>query len=1008
MGINNRTKYFSLLLLILLPNFTLNIPKLSAINPNQNVASNKAMKIHGKVLYESGEPVIGAEVKIAVPIVRGLDVKNTTYTDVSGHYYMEIPVTYHYYHLLIQCHDNTTTGIDWIPVVYTLLRRTPNYNITTFLMPAATIVFHGPFRSILEYQPKMLFSILDNESEPLIIGDRPLQMGYNQAYSLTLELNESTIYVPTDREYKISSSVFMISSRNNSDLVLKQGEVKYLNLENITLKSDIGIVAEKADNVSELIQDYESNGYYASYEANQYSIALSQYNSSIEYYQKEQYPQAFIDLKTSYIELQNIEQMINENMAEASASLAPSLVFLSISAMSLSSVFTGKKEKKTVISALLILILYGLFYLIFPGKNQLSLITMLQYGVVSLISGYTFVLFLKYVLRKGHFRGANLYDAIISSISLASSNLRRRKLRSALVFLTLLVISMSFISLTSVSVSYGLVQREQLFDSSSVDGIIMKTHEYVSPYTPSSPHYKEDVGQFNPVDDRSISWLQTDEAITSVSRRVEGQPARNMNITGFDIANEPIMMHINEATVIGEKLQISGTCLVHEGRLNRAEKGSTIRIGIYPDYVYIPVYDIGDKIHGLTIVGAFNDDIVDIRDVDGSSILPLRRVQTDSSYAAIPIPKEALVITTAEDALNLGGEVLRVSLTLRDGSDSNSITQTLALSSNYRFWSSTDGKIIYTSMGDQIESKGSSLIVPYAIVIFTVVSTILGSLYERRTEIDILSSIGLNPSHISAIFLSESAILGFSGGSLGFLFGLATYSLLPYLAFAPTVRQKISAIWIFAVLGLSISSAFIGTLLALKYSVSLTPSLRRKWDIHEEKKPDELDKWNIDLPTKVDKKRVASFLEFMSDKFNERKMSSAELKKAGLSGITFFKISEKPDDFHFVRSSDHWTKDGDLLRSIDYVEFKKKTEDKNSEIVRSSLDREIEKDLKEKLDHKHKEVQEELSGAEKEAKEKKEVEEEAKKIEEAIVEQEPKIEEAPVNAELLKESPASE
>ena len=59
-----------------------------------------------------------------------------------------------------------------------------------------------------------------------------------------------------------------ISSRNNPDLTLKQGEIKHLNLQNITLKSDIETVAEKAVNISGLIQSYENNGYYAAYEAN--------------------------------------------------------------------------------------------------------------------------------------------------------------------------------------------------------------------------------------------------------------------------------------------------------------------------------------------------------------------------------------------------------------------------------------------------------------------------------------------------------------------------------------------------------------------------------------------------------------------------------------------------------------------------------------------------------------------------------------------------------------------
>jgi len=101
------------------------------------------------------------------------------------------------------------------------------------------------------------------------------------------------------------------------------------------------------------------------------------------------------------------------------------------------------------------------------------------------------------------------------------------------------------------------------------------------------------------------------------------------------------------------------------------------------------------------------------------------------------------------------------------------------------------------------------------------------------------------------------------------------------------VRQKISAVWIFATLGLSI---VFGTLFALRFSISLTPSLRRKWDIGEEVRPDELNKWHVDLPTKVDVERFEEFLDFLVKKFDSMAMSSKDFRRSVIKGLSFYKV----------------------------------------------------------------------------------------------------------------------
>jgi ABC-type antimicrobial peptide transport system permease subunit len=136
-------------------------------------------------------------------------------------------------------------------------------------------------------------------------------------------------------------------------------------------------------------------------------------------------------------------------------------------------------------------------------------------------------------------------------------------------------------------------------------------------------------------------------------------------------------------------------------------------------------------------------------------------------------------------------------------------------------------------MGSQLGGKGFPILVPWAIVVLNVVAMMLNSMFERQREIDILSSIGLNPMHISGIFVAEASILGVAGGSIGYLLGLGLYPVMKALDWAPVISQKVSAVWLIASLGIAVISVVFGSVIALSRSVSLTPSLTRRWGLED-------------------------------------------------------------------------------------------------------------------------------------------------------------------------------
>ncbi|MGB9622572.1 MAG: FtsX-like permease family protein, partial [Candidatus Bathyarchaeia archaeon] len=150
-----------------------------------------------------------------------------------------------------------------------------------------------------------------------------------------------------------------------------------------------------------------------------------------------------------------------------------------------------------------------------------------------------------------------------------------------------------------------------------------------------------------------------------------------------------------------------------------------------------------------------------------------------------------------------------------------------------------------------------------------VVVTMLNSMYERRSEIGILSSVGLNPSQISSIFIAEGSIIGVTAGGVGYITGLSFYKLMNYFNIALDVHQKVSAIWSIAALGLAMVSILVGALFALKRSTVITPSLARKWSMPEEGKKFS-EPWIITLPIKILPEEVDRFVDFLLESLKER------------------------------------------------------------------------------------------------------------------------------------------
>jgi hypothetical protein len=149
---------------------------------------------------------------------------------------------------------------------------------------------------------------------------------------------------------------------------------------------------------------------------------------------------------------------------------------------------------------------------------------------------------------------------------------------------------------------------------------------------------------------------------------------------------------------------------------------------------------------------------------DNILILPykaLREAGGNLRSVAVKFSPDAAPRTLVEDFLT------RVDITLfaglRDQEDIDADAQA-DISSGVPVYS-------YTSLGVTSIEGVSSLLVPMSIAALIVLNAMLGAVYERFREIAIYSSVGLAPTHIAMLFIAEACVYAVMGVTLGYITG---------------------------------------------------------------------------------------------------------------------------------------------------------------------------------------------------------------------------------------------
>ncbi|OGD53129.1 hypothetical protein A3K81_01015 [Candidatus Bathyarchaeota archaeon RBG_13_60_20] len=753
-----------------------------------------------------------------------------------------------------------TDGADYLPF---MADASGDDIITVTLLPASTVSVEGglQFVDTESLSLKTLTSALDDANRTLIPSGVPLEyLKPPRGLMSRLGLSADKIIVPAGSliRLRFNASILVGSTIEDRALVTKpiytapQGGVYTLNLRmyNVILNQELALASRAS--LQEALAEMAGYGFYMSRQEAAYSSGSVLLEEAVSLLEEGAYPESFDALKRGYLAFIHATQELRAMYRDAELSVYILIGFLA--AASLMGGFLIADDRLRQLSAdtvIFCLTLAVLFYT-YPGSRIIAPLSFVGAAAASFAGFLALGQVVPGLLSVGSGDGrVHTRNLLIPIFNIAKRSLRRRRLRFVLTLTSITLLVMSFVTLTSFSEGYGLVESRYQAGRGWT-GVFIREGSWME----SDPTFIQ-------LSAAEREWLTELPSVTGLSVKAESSPPQRaflrlggspiLGVIGAD-SSEDATVAISSAVTLGRLPGVGGVIISEAlaGRLG-IEVGDTVTMGIVD----------------LEVQGLFGDEaLAALRDLDGTPYVPNKWVNTSPEGEA-PVwvlescePEETVLVDTETALMIPTVGVQRVALMLEPATDPDKLAERLALERGYLSHSSTPATYTVYRLGNYFEGRGLTLAIPWAIVVLNVVVTMLNALYERRKEIAILSSVGLNPAQVSAIFIAEATITGFVAGGLGYLAGLGLYRGLAALNLGLQVHQKVSAVWSLASIALAISAVLTGALVALRSSVVITPSLMRRWRIDRTKGGFQ-EPWTVTVPIKLQPEEVEQYLEYM-------------------------------------------------------------------------------------------------------------------------------------------------
>ncbi|MEM2997439.1 MAG: FtsX-like permease family protein [Thermoproteota archaeon] len=450
-----------------------------------------------------------------------------------------------------------------------------------------------------------------------------------------------------------------------------------------------------------------------------------------------------------------------------------------------------------------------------------------------------------------HFLERSGFDVSFSAVSIGIGNLKKRKFRTVLTMLCIVIISFSLSSLTSVTEIRALRVTPTPTEV-TYNGVLLRTANfaplnrklidlvsiYISGKTLYAPRY----------------WVylpSTPGEGTAGTIVISSEKSKALIYAAVGISSVELKASFNEF----EKILLEGSMFEDEEVFSALLPNSLAEsLGVKTgEYVWVNGFRL--KVTGIlntTAVLAYvkdADGFVDVLPMD-TYVLSNERTPPRAEAALSP----GSVIFVPAGLVELIPESCLTSVFIpADGMVFEELYEkcgdVFSAFEGLNIYLTYNGTVYRFSKENVISLFGFQFIlIPMIIAGLITMSTILGGVMERIREGYIYSSLGLAPVQVGLMFFGENIIYAIVGSMTGYLGGISASYLTRKIGLINLPVNYTSSFVMIAV-GLVIVLVLAASLYPFyRVSVTVTPSLERKWRLQTKPKGDS---WDIPIPFRI-------------------------------------------------------------------------------------------------------------------------------------------------------------
>ena len=240
----------------------------------------------------------------------------------------------------------------------------------------------------------------------------------------------------------------------------------------------------------------EAQGFYLVREKGLIASAEAGYAQALQDYNSSNYDTAFYEAKSSFIGARSTLADLNNLATDAASSVYIIIGFLAVASVSAGFLLVDSRGMQAALGSGLYACSLIVLNRVYPGTAATPLQGFLLTAAVSYVVVVVVAIFLPKLLGGGSGDGRVKLSAILVPVfSIAKRSLKRRRLRFILTLISLMVLVMSFVSLTSLSEGYGLITT-RAGSASSNQGVLLRA----STWTAAQP-------TFIPLPSSEAAWL---------------------------------------------------------------------------------------------------------------------------------------------------------------------------------------------------------------------------------------------------------------------------------------------------------------------------------------------------------------------------------------------------------------------------------------------------------------------------------------------------------------------